>query len=134
MVTVNLNGFNGSICNIGWDVNDASVLCRMLGISDVGYPVNNQAFGPANGVTLLRDVSCDGNETDIMSCDRNDIGTKLGCSNGNDAGVICGPTEGIRLNYFITEYTASLCRYLNHDVFFQHVLLADRPGIMAASK
>ncbi|XP_031569118.1 uncharacterized protein LOC116303677 [Actinia tenebrosa] len=93
VVRVSLNGLDGSICNEGWDTNDATVLCRTLGISDVGYPVNNQAFGPANGVTLLRNVFCHGNETDIMLCDRTDIGTKLGCSHGNDAGVICGPTK-----------------------------------------
>ena len=45
-------------------------------------------FGAGRGRIVLDDVRCSGNETSIMNCYHNIIGTN-NCNHNEDVGVIC---------------------------------------------
>ena len=45
-------------------------------------------FGQGNGLILLDDLQCIGNEVSIFSCSHNSIGSH-NCGHSEDAGVIC---------------------------------------------
>ena len=52
------NGIWGSVCDDGWDLNEAMVVCRQLGYSTaVGAPTSAY-FGESTGPILLDQVGC----------------------------------------------------------------------------
>ncbi|XP_071836531.1 scavenger receptor cysteine-rich domain-containing protein DMBT1-like [Apostichopus japonicus] len=88
-VEVYHNGHWGTICDDGWDDNDASVVCRQFGYSNIGSARNSAAFGTGTGQIWLDDVSCSGSEIRIEDCQNNGWG-QHNCEHGDDAGVHCG--------------------------------------------
>ncbi|XP_074641253.1 galectin-3-binding protein-like, partial [Tubulanus polymorphus] len=80
----------GTICDDGWDLKDASVICRMLGYS-WGNATIKASFGhtPSESVPIyLDDVQCSGAEKSILNCTRRVWGVE-NCGHGEDAGVKC---------------------------------------------
>nr|XP_055046944.1 deleted in malignant brain tumors 1 protein-like [Misgurnus anguillicaudatus] len=80
----------GTVCDAGWDLTDAAVVCGSMGC---GTPIEAKAgafFGQGSGSVWLNDVNCSGNEPTLTQCPSNDLGTST-CSHGEDAGVICNP-------------------------------------------
>ena len=87
-VEVALNGEWGTVCDDSWDVNDAKVVCRMLGHAyAIAAPVRSH-FGQGNGTILLDDVQCTGEESSIDKCFHAGWGEN-NCNHEEDAGVIC---------------------------------------------
>ena len=85
------NGEWGTICDVGWDLNDARVVCRQLGFADAvqaAFTGTTQAGETADLVILLSHVSCKGTENHLYDC-HFEVSDE-GCSHANDAGVICG--------------------------------------------
>uniref|UniRef100_A0A8C4T893 SRCR domain-containing protein n=1 Tax=Erpetoichthys calabaricus TaxID=27687 RepID=A0A8C4T893_ERPCA len=78
----------GTVCDDGWDLTDAEVVCRQL---DCGYAISapgNAYFGKGNVQIWMDDTVCNGNELSLMSCNHNVLG-EHDCGPGEDAGVIC---------------------------------------------
>ena len=75
-----------TICDNGWDDNDAVVLCKQLGYSG-GSARGGAYFGQGTGPILLNNVNCSGNESNIFGCD-NRYRTN-NCDHHQDAGVVC---------------------------------------------
>ncbi|NXF93951.1 MARCO protein, partial [Eubucco bourcierii] len=75
----------GTICDDSWDIQDANVVCRML-----GYRSATAAFTATagSGQIWLDDVNCNGNEHSIFDCLKPDWGVN-NCSHNEDAGVEC---------------------------------------------
>eukprot|EP00058_Branchiostoma_floridae_P007286 XP_002592774.1 hypothetical protein BRAFLDRAFT_65355 [Branchiostoma floridae] len=78
----------GTICDDGWDIADARVVCRQL-----GYPGADEAkvfsfFGEGTGRIWLFDVRCVGNETSISQCWHRGWGYHH-CNHREDSGVVC---------------------------------------------
>ena len=82
------NGVWGTVCDDGWDWNNAQVVCKEL---DLGYAVaapHNAFYGQGSGQIWLDDVNCVGTELTIAHCSHNGWGSH-NCSHGNDASVKC---------------------------------------------
>ncbi|XP_072045705.1 neurotrypsin-like [Amphiura filiformis] len=90
----------GSICDDGWDDEDARVICQQLGLPHEGaVAVSVAFFGRSNFNSIwLDDIDCNGDETSIDECRSNGWGSH-NCDHSEDAGVICsaGVTTDIRL-------------------------------------
>ncbi|XP_033111452.1 uncharacterized protein LOC117112473 isoform X2 [Anneissia japonica] len=87
-VEVTVNGRSGTVCDDGWDINDAHVVCKALGLGRAREAVSNARFGQGSGDILLDDVSCRGTESSLNDCVNNGIGVH-NCDHSQDAGVIC---------------------------------------------
>ncbi|XP_030847771.1 deleted in malignant brain tumors 1 protein-like [Strongylocentrotus purpuratus] len=93
-VEVLYNGEWGTVCNDGWDLTDANVVCRSLGLGAARVAFWAAVFGEGTGTIVLDDVSCSGDETSIFDCGNSGLGTN-NCGHSDDAGVIC--EHGVRL-------------------------------------
>ena len=62
-----------------------------LNITTGAEAVLHATFGPGSGSVWLDDVSCTGEETTLVSCSANPIGSH-NCGHSEDAGVRCRGT------------------------------------------
>ncbi len=89
---VEIKAFNfgyGGICDDGFGLDEASVICRQLGF-DLGAKeaVLNSQFGSGQGDILLDELSCEGDESDLLNCNFAPW-RKHDCSDKEWAGVVC---------------------------------------------
>uniref|UniRef100_A0A8C1ZG82 Neurotrypsin n=1 Tax=Cyprinus carpio TaxID=7962 RepID=A0A8C1ZG82_CYPCA len=99
---VYLNGQWGSVCDTHWTDRDASVVCRQLGLSEIGTALQGipkawswAHFGQGSGPIQLDAVQCTGNELSLDEC-RHSGWEQHNCDHMEDAGVSCNPyTDGV---------------------------------------
>ena len=90
-VEVYYNDEWGTVCDDGWDLNDAQVVCRQLGY---GPAITiNGFYGEDSGQVWLSDLNCAGIELTIEECSHNGWGI-VNCSNAERAGVKCAVSLG----------------------------------------
>ena len=110
------NGRWGTVCDDGWDQQDAAVVCRQLGFStatanskDGGPPMKllvtptfiinfvpcldslaaiRALYGEGEGPIFLDNVGCEGDEVSLLACSAQELGMN-NCNHGEDAGVLC---------------------------------------------
>ncbi|XP_071492659.1 MAM and LDL-receptor class A domain-containing protein 1-like [Diadema antillarum] len=87
-VEVFVNNQWGTVCDDNWDINDANVICKMLGYSSATSAPRMAYFGQGNGPIWMDEVACSGSETDLNQCAHNGFGSH-DCSHSEDAGVFC---------------------------------------------
>ncbi|XP_028407346.1 deleted in malignant brain tumors 1 protein-like [Dendronephthya gigantea] len=127
-VEVFYHGLWGTICDDGWDIRDARVVCRQLGYKDVVRIVQKSEVPDGSGQIWLSHVSCTGNEQNIRSCSHRGWGSHR-CSHRQNVGVECtytdfttipvrlrlqGPSsvKGIgRLEVLYRGHWGTICRY-----------------------
>ncbi len=71
-VEVEVGGVWGTVCDAGWDTEDAMVVCRsLLGANWTGaaQPMYDAHYGQGTGDILLSDVDCDGHQMNLEECD-----------------------------------------------------------------
>ncbi|XP_070782566.1 uromodulin-like [Enoplosus armatus] len=78
----------GTVCDDGWDLKDANVVCRQLGCGTARSAPTNAAFGRGSGPIWLDDLSCFGNEPSITDCRHPGFGVH-NCDHIEDASVVC---------------------------------------------
>lgn len=81
------NGQWGTICDDGWDNNDAIVACRMAGYSGGSAQVEAY-FGQGDGIIWLTNMECTGVENSLLEC-KHSPWNYGNCRHLEDAGVTC---------------------------------------------
>ena len=89
-VEVYYNGEWGTVCDDDFDIRDANVICRMMGLPGAVSAEIQGRFGAGNSTqrVLLDDLWCSGHESSVASCSFRRWGSH-DCSHTEDAGVVC---------------------------------------------
>jgi hypothetical protein len=87
-VEVFYNGQWGTICDHGWDIDNAKVVCRQLGYKDAFRALGGSDVPDGTGKIWLDDVDCSGTERRLASCSHAGWGNNI-CQHTEDAGVEC---------------------------------------------
>uniref|UniRef100_A0A671T903 Soluble scavenger receptor cysteine-rich domain-containing protein SSC5D n=1 Tax=Sinocyclocheilus anshuiensis TaxID=1608454 RepID=A0A671T903_9TELE len=78
----------GTVCDDGWDLSDAAVVCREMGCGDAIEAKSGAYFRPGGGQVSMNDIGCVENEPTLSSCSSKKAG-EFYCDHSKDAGVIC---------------------------------------------
>ena len=82
------NGTWGTVCDVGWDMKDANVVCRGLGYGTALAATTRAWFGRGCGDIHMAHVQCNGSESSLLNCGYGPGGEST-CFHYQDAGVIC---------------------------------------------
>ena len=88
-VEVYYNGEWGTVCDDGWDLDDAQVVCRQLGYGQATAALTRAYYGQGSGNIWLSNVNCDGTESSIGNCPHLGWGIHTFCDHSEDASVRC---------------------------------------------
>ncbi|KAM7134319.1 LOW QUALITY PROTEIN: scavenger receptor cysteine-rich domain-containing protein DMBT1-like [Macrochelys suwanniensis] len=78
----------GTVCDSGWDLQDAGVLCRQLGCGTALSAPGGARFGQGSDTIWLDNVNCTGTEVALSDCRARSWGDN-NCTHGEDAGAVC---------------------------------------------
>ena len=93
-VEVYHNGEWGTVCDDGWDLNDAQVVCRELGLGPALAARHNAFYGQGDGHIWLDNFNCIGNEWSIRMCSHRGWGVN-NCNHSKDASIQCGVSGNV---------------------------------------
>jgi len=88
-VEVFAGGEWGTVCDDGWDINDANVVCRQLGFPQASQAYRGANHGQGTGRIWLDDLTCSGGESYISDCGNRGGWGSHDCSHSQDASVRC---------------------------------------------
>ena len=77
----------GTVCDDSFNVEEARVVCHMLGHGYVGHDIGNR-YGAGTGQIWLDEVHCSGTETNIADCQHRGWGVH-DCDHTEDVSVSC---------------------------------------------
>uniref|UniRef100_A0A8C0IH93 SRCR domain-containing protein n=1 Tax=Bubo bubo TaxID=30461 RepID=A0A8C0IH93_BUBBB len=77
----------GTVCDHGWDLRNAMVVCRQLGCGAAVSAPTRASFGRGMDPIWLNGVACIGRENALVECRARPWGNS-GCTHEEDAGVV----------------------------------------------
>ena len=90
------NGVWGTVCDDGWNLVDAQVVCNELDYGQALDAMHGAFYGLGTGQIWLDDINCVGNEWSIGNCSHTGWGVH-DCSHYEDASVKCSSGKCIVL-------------------------------------
>ena len=87
-VEVFYEGDWGTVCDDHWDINNADIVCKMMGYGGAIDAPCCAYFGEGSGNIILDNVQCSGTEENLGQCVHMDF-EQHNCRHNEDAGVIC---------------------------------------------
>uniref|UniRef100_A0ABI7XZN9 SRCR domain-containing protein n=2 Tax=Felis catus TaxID=9685 RepID=A0ABI7XZN9_FELCA len=93
---VRFQGEWGTVCDDGWDSNDAAVTCKHLGCPTAITAIGRVNASEGSGHIWLDSVSCHGHESALWQCRHHEWG-KHYCNHNEDAGVTCSDGTDLEL-------------------------------------
>jgi len=105
-VEVYHNGEWGTVCDSGWDLNDAQVVCSELGFGQAIAVRDNAFYGQGSGKIWLNYLNCSSTERTIGNCSHGGWGNVY-CGHSNDAGVKCS-TGNFKIDYCVVKHQVLL--------------------------
>ena len=98
------NGEWGTVCDDGWDLNDAEVVCRELHYGPA-ISARYYAFsGQSSSQIWLNNLNCVGTEMTIANCAHEGWGNH-DCDHDEDAGVRCADPNGMLFGILYADAT-----------------------------
>ncbi|XP_056312094.1 deleted in malignant brain tumors 1 protein [Danio aesculapii] len=82
------NGTWGTVCDDGWNLQDAEVVCGEIGCGNATEAKKGAFFGKGSGPIWINNLGCIGNEISLKRC-RSSGWDVQNCNHSKDAGVIC---------------------------------------------
>ncbi|KAK2893024.1 hypothetical protein Q8A67_013012 [Cirrhinus molitorella] len=82
----------GTVCDNGWDLTDAAVVCKELNCGNVIEVKSAAYFGPGVGSVWIDDAQCTGSEASLVNCTSTKWGIQS-CEHLKDAGVTCNTVK-----------------------------------------
>ncbi|XP_013923311.1 PREDICTED: deleted in malignant brain tumors 1 protein-like [Thamnophis sirtalis] len=87
----------GTVCDNGWDLADATVVCREVGCGSALAAAGAAKYGQGTGPIWMDQVNCTGEEDSLRKCPPKSM-KEHSCSHTKDAGVECAEPPEIRLS------------------------------------
>lgn len=85
----------GTVCDDGWDLKEAQVVCRQLKFPGAKSVVTGEEiYGKASGPIWMDDMECEGTEKFLQACKFKGWGV-TDCSHKEDIGVVCNQAESM---------------------------------------
>ncbi|XP_075581588.1 scavenger receptor cysteine-rich domain-containing group B protein-like [Pelecanus crispus] len=78
----------GTVCDKGWSLAEAAVVCRQLGCGTAISAPGSAHFGQGSGRIWLQNVNCTGEEAALSEC-QSRLWESNSCDHREDAGVVC---------------------------------------------
>lgn len=78
----------GTVCDNGWSLTEAAVVCRQLGCGTAISAPRSAHFGQGSGRIWLDNVNCTGTEAALSECQARPWGSNS-CDHREDASVVC---------------------------------------------
>ena len=79
----------GTICDTTWNIDAATVICRMLGKDRAIEAPNRSRFGKGCGEIMIQGLHCSGREETLLDCRHSGFKSSRTCGHDNDVGVVC---------------------------------------------
>uniref|UniRef100_A0A4W2GWZ7 Scavenger receptor cysteine-rich domain-containing protein SCART1-like n=1 Tax=Bos indicus x Bos taurus TaxID=30522 RepID=A0A4W2GWZ7_BOBOX len=86
----------GTVCDDGWDLRDAQVVCRQLGCGHALGAPGAAHFGAGAGRIWMDELACEGHEAALWRCPSRGWG-RHDCGHKEDAGALCSESVALRL-------------------------------------
>ncbi|XP_078391152.1 scavenger receptor cysteine-rich type 1 protein M130-like [Cetorhinus maximus] len=86
----------GTVCDLHWDWNDASVVCDQLQCGVAVSVAKGAYFGKGTGLQRSDKFECKGNETSLTDCPNSPVNENV-CTHMNDVSMSCSGKHGPRL-------------------------------------